>query len=112
MRLLTLAIKLAVLAFAIALLSACGTPYATVANRSGEPVMLLGYDPVAYFTKGEPTRGTAQFKTKLFSPPTQPNTSRNMVVFAPAALHSPSNWAATRQLGKSTTDVCSFLAMF
>ena len=39
------------------LLSACGTPYATVPNRLGEPVMLLGHDPVAYFTQGAPTSG-------------------------------------------------------
>ena len=59
-------LAIAVLALlTVALLSACGTPYATVQNRSGEPVMLLGYDPVAYFTKGEPTRGKAQFKTNL-----------------------------------------------
>ena len=65
---LTSVVKLAIAVLAlltVALLSACGTPYATVANRSGEPVMLLGYDPVAYFTKGEPTRGKAQFKTNL-----------------------------------------------
>ena len=62
---LTSTIKFAMAALALSLLSACGTPYATVANRSGEPVMLLGYDPVAYFTKGEPTRGNAQFKTNL-----------------------------------------------
>ncbi len=49
----------------VALLSACGTPYASVANRAGEPVMLLGYDPVAYFTAGAPTKGKAQFKTNL-----------------------------------------------
>ena len=60
---LTSTIKFVIAALALSLLSACGTPYATVANRSGEPVMLLGYDPVAYFIKGEPTRGNAQFKT-------------------------------------------------
>ena len=68
MRFLTSSLKLAFAALVlltVALLSACGTPYATVANRAGEPVMLLGYDPVAYFTKGEPTRGNAQFKTNL-----------------------------------------------
>ena len=32
----------------LGLLAACGTPYATVANRLSEPVMLLGHDPVAY----------------------------------------------------------------
>ena len=65
MRLLAISIKLTLAAFAIGLLSACGTPFATVQNRSGESVMLLGYDPVAYFTKGEPTRGNSQFKTNL-----------------------------------------------
>ena len=46
-------------------LSACGTPYATVSNRSAEPVMLLGHDPVAYFTQGIPTRGKAEHKVSL-----------------------------------------------
>ena len=39
------------------LVSGCGTPYATVPDRDGRPVMLLGHDPVAYFTRGEPVRG-------------------------------------------------------
>lgn len=47
------------------LLMACGTPYATVANRTGDPVMLLGYDPVAYFTQGTPTRGSPLHKVSL-----------------------------------------------
>jgi YHS domain-containing protein len=47
------------------LLAACGTPYATVKNNSGDPVMLLGYDPVAYFTQGMPVKGTAQHQVKL-----------------------------------------------
>lgn len=46
-------------------LTACGTPYATVPNDLDEPVMLLGYDPVAYFTKGEPTRGKPEIKVNL-----------------------------------------------
>lgn len=46
-------------------LVACGTPYATVQNRIGDPVMLLGYDPVAYFTEGKPVRGKAQHKVSL-----------------------------------------------
>lgn len=65
MRSLALSIKLLLGIFSLCLLSACGTPYATVANRAGEPVMLLGYDPVAYFTVGTPTRGQTQFKTNL-----------------------------------------------
>ncbi len=47
------------------LLAACGTPYATVKNSAGDPVMLLGYDPVAYFTQGKPVKGTAQHQVKL-----------------------------------------------
>jgi YHS domain-containing protein len=49
----------------LALLAGCGTPYATVPNASGAPVMLLGYDPVAYFTAGKPTRGTPQHQLSL-----------------------------------------------
>jgi YHS domain-containing protein len=47
------------------LLAGCGTPYATVKNSSNESVMLLGYDPVAYFTQGKPVRGTATHKVSL-----------------------------------------------
>ena len=41
------------------LLVGCGTPYATVADGAGRPVMLLGFDPVAYFSHGGPQRGSA-----------------------------------------------------
>ena len=53
------------LLIATLLLMACGTPYATVANRTGDPVMLLGYDPVAYFTQGTPARGSPLHKVSL-----------------------------------------------
>jgi YHS domain-containing protein len=46
-------------------LAGCGTPYATVANRAGDPVMLLGHDPVSYFTKGAPERGRPELKVSL-----------------------------------------------
>ena len=46
-------------------LSACGTPHATVDDGAGEPVMLLGHDPVAYFTEGRPVRGDARYKVAL-----------------------------------------------
>jgi YHS domain-containing protein len=46
-------------------LAGCGTPYATVPNAQGEPVMLLGHDPVAYFTEGRPVRGQPQWKVAL-----------------------------------------------
>ena len=46
-------------------LTGCGTPDAPVSNRVGEPVMVLGYDPVAYFTEGKPARGKAELKVNL-----------------------------------------------
>lgn len=42
---------------AAALLSGCGTTHATIETSRGEQLMLLGYDPVAYFTDGKPIRG-------------------------------------------------------
>ena len=48
------------------LLGGCGTPYATVpAAGDGRPVMLLGHDPVAYFTRGEPQRGDPALRVDL-----------------------------------------------
>ncbi|NJS37591.1 MAG: hypothetical protein HC765_16215 [Brachymonas sp.] len=57
-----------ILAFSLALtalLAGCGTPYATVKNNAGDPVMLLGYDPVAYFTQGKPVKGSPEHQVKL-----------------------------------------------
>ena len=40
--------------FLIALvLQGCGTLFATVPNAQNEPVMLLGFDPTAYFTQAK-----------------------------------------------------------
>ncbi len=50
---------------AVLQITGCGTPYATVPNRAGQEVMLLGYDPVAYFTRGTPTRGSALHQVAL-----------------------------------------------
>ncbi len=47
------------------LLQACGTMYATTSNPRGDEVMLLGYDPVAYFTAGAPTRGKRDITSTL-----------------------------------------------
>ena len=47
---------LALAAVAIAL-SGCGTTHATIDTSRGEQLMLLGYDPVAYFTDAGPVRG-------------------------------------------------------
>ena len=49
----------------LALLAGCGTPYATVPDATGRPVMLLGHDPVAYFTRGQPLRGSPQHVVDL-----------------------------------------------
>ncbi len=38
-------------------LGGCGTTHATVETSRGEHLMLLGHDPVAYFTDGKPVRG-------------------------------------------------------
>lgn len=45
------------LAAGAALLAGCGTTHATVETSRGEQLMLLGYDPVAYFREGKPVRG-------------------------------------------------------
>jgi len=42
---------------AAALLAGCGTTHATVETSRGEHLMLLGYDPVAYFSDHVPVRG-------------------------------------------------------
>ncbi len=49
----------------LAAISGCGTPYATVPDSTGRPVMLLGHDPVAYATEGKPVRGSAQHVVDL-----------------------------------------------
>jgi len=38
-------------------LAGCGQRHAVVPDRNGEPLMLLGHDPVAYFTVGKAIRG-------------------------------------------------------
>jgi YHS domain-containing protein len=50
-------VRVALLVFAAALLSGCGTTHATIDTSRGEQLMLLGYDPVAYFTDSKPVRG-------------------------------------------------------
>ncbi len=66
----------------LALLAGCGTPYATVPNRLGEPVMLLGHDPVAYFTQGAPARGKAEHKVSLPDRTYYFATAENKALFA------------------------------
>jgi YHS domain-containing protein len=46
-------------------LGGCGTHWATVKNSRGDHVMLLGHDPVAYFTTGKPTRGNKDITSTL-----------------------------------------------
>lgn len=47
----------------------CGTLYATASNPQGQDVMLLGYDPVAYFTVNKPLRGNKAIQHSLENPP-------------------------------------------
>jgi YHS domain-containing protein len=57
--------KLWVVCLSVAMLAGCGTRYATMTNPRGDEVMLLGYDPVAYFTEGKPTRGKRDINSTL-----------------------------------------------
>ncbi len=66
----------------LTMLAGCGTPYATVPNRLGEPVMLLGHDPVAYFTQGAPARGKAEHKISLPDRTYYFSTAENKALFA------------------------------
>jgi YHS domain-containing protein len=45
--------------------SGCGTTHALTRNSQGQGVMLLGFDPVAYFREGKPVRGQAAIKATL-----------------------------------------------
>ncbi len=58
-------IRLIVLCTLGTLLSACGTQFASIKNSRGDEVMLLGHDPVAYFTRGTPTRGKKEITSTL-----------------------------------------------
>jgi YHS domain-containing protein len=59
----------------LALAAGCGTTHATIETSRGESLMLLGYDPVAYFTDGKPVRGlhtlpaTTEGRTYYFATP-------------------------------------------
>lgn len=59
------ALLIALLLAATAGVSGCGTPYATLRTPEGEELMLLGHDPVAYFTQGKPMRGDPRHKVSL-----------------------------------------------
>ena len=56
-------------------LAGCGTTHATIETERGERLMLLGHDPVAYFTEGRPVRGKPELaaahegRTYYFSKP-------------------------------------------
>ena len=50
---------------AAAALSGCGTINATVKDAEGRDLMLLGHDPVSYFTEGKPQRGDPKFNATV-----------------------------------------------
>ena len=47
----------------LAAISGCGTINATLSDSQGREVMLLGHDPVSYFTDGKPQRGDPAIAT-------------------------------------------------
>ena len=53
------------LAATLAGLGGCGTPYATVPDAAGRPVMLLGFDPISYGVESTPQRGSPQWVVDL-----------------------------------------------
>jgi hypothetical protein len=53
------------IAMCVSVLAACGTPYATMKNSAQQDVMLLGHDPVAYFTQAKPVRGDPKIQSTL-----------------------------------------------
>ena len=53
------------LAVALLLQGCGGTLYATVKDSRGRDVMLVGHDPVAYFTQGKPVPGRAGIAVEL-----------------------------------------------
>ena len=55
----------ALLSAAVVALAGCGTPFATMPTRAGDEVMLLGHDPVAYFSLAKPMRGDPAIKSTL-----------------------------------------------
>jgi hypothetical protein len=65
----------ALLAILASVLAGCGTPSATVHTSRSEDLMLLGFDPVAYFTEHKPVRGlhtivaTTEGRTYYFDRP-------------------------------------------
>jgi YHS domain-containing protein len=60
---------------AASFLAGCGSTHATVKTSRGEDLMLLGFDPVAYFSDGKPVRGrhtmaaTHEGRTYYFASP-------------------------------------------
>lgn len=53
------------MAVLVTLLVGCGTRWATVADGAGRPVMLLGHDPLGYFTEGKPRPGQPAFTSTV-----------------------------------------------
>jgi YHS domain-containing protein len=47
------------------LVAGCGTTHATIETERGEQLMLLGHDPVAYFTERRPVRGTPELTAEV-----------------------------------------------
>ena len=83
-------IRLLAMLCMLGLLQGCGTTHATIETARGEQLMLLGHDPVAYFTDGKPVRGSHELtarhegRTYYFSKP-----EHRVVFMAAPTLYEP-----------------------
>jgi len=83
-------IRLLAMLCVLCLLQGCGTTHATIETARGEQLMLLGHDPVAYFTDGKPVRGSHELtarhegRTYYFSKP-----EHRVVFMAAPTLYEP-----------------------
>jgi len=59
------AIRFSAASAALMLLAGCGVRYATVRTDRGEDLMLLGHDPVAYFSVGQSVRGYPKLSARF-----------------------------------------------
>ena len=55
-------VKALLLAGLVLMMIGCGHKYAVMKNDLGDQVMLLGHDPVSYFTEGRPRRGDPAYR--------------------------------------------------
>jgi YHS domain-containing protein len=55
-------LALCVAAVAVVVMFACSSQALPPVNTTADGLAIKGYDPVAYFTRGEPTKGSEEFE--------------------------------------------------